>query len=819
MAAARWTTLLASLASLASLAACCHSTSGNGSSGGGGSTGGAGASSSSAGATGGSSGGTGGSSTGGGAPDAGLCAPACDAGVCIGGRCCPTDLSCGDVCCAAAQVCLFEGCVLPGATCTSDGNCPAGQYCETALGGDGGSAPPTDAGCVEAAPASGRCLPLPNACDGGVDGGCESTCQYVPPLQLPLHPAVKWTWGPNAREYPDSIDVWSTPTVGRLYDANCDGKIDDLDPPDVVFVSGNVAGSYCGGAVANSCQTGVLRMLDGRNGQEIWSRASVRGDAGFLGFSIALGDVDGDGRMDIVAATGDGYVVLINGDGQLERTSDKPIGATGWGGGLALADLEGTGHPDIIFGSTVFSTDDGGITRVFVGGNGACATKNDAGTCLTWKMGSAGGNMEALSVVANVDGTGPAVVAGNTAYRPDGGVVWFRPDLPDGFNAVADLNGDGVPEVVLVANAQLWVLDGATGKTELGPFKLPSSGAGGPPTVATFDGTGRRQIGVAQSDYYSVVAPDYDAGVLRLLWKMPNHDLSSAVTGSTVFDFEGQGRPSVIYGDECFLWVFDGPTGAVRFETPHSSFTGTEASMVADVDGDGRAEILMVSNGAGGGVGWGGGGCNAWPAFDADAGVPTWVNDDGGGYRGLTAFGDSANSWVGTRTLWNEHGYHVSNVCDDQDDACGPPDVYGSIPRVEQDNWTVPWLNDFRQNVQEKGLFNAPDATLELQIICATPASFAVQVRNVGAASLPAGVRVAVFSEQSDGGAAQVAQGATTRALLPGQFESLTLTATDPTLQADGTFYAAIENNPPIFHACRTDDETTAPVAGNCSFH
>ena len=90
---------------------------------------------------------------------------------------------------------------------------------------------------------------------------------------------------------------------------------------------------------------------------------------------------------------------------------------------------------------------------------------------------------------------------------------------------------------------------------------------------------------------------DYTTSTLTQLWTMDNHDFSSSVTGSTVFDFEGDGVPEVVYADECWLWVFDGPTGNVRLAWPHSSFTGTEASMLADIDGDGHAEMLIVSNG------------------------------------------------------------------------------------------------------------------------------------------------------------------------------------------------------------------------------
>ncbi len=751
----------------------------------------------------------------GGPPDAGLCGQGCGGGgACIAGSCCPAVQACGAVCCDASDVCLFDACVTPGAPCTSNGNCPEGDYCEPSLGGgDGGASPAPAPGCVEPPPAIGRCLPLP--CDGG---SCGSACQVIPPLQLPLHPVVKWSWGPNAREYPDSIDVWSTPTVGRLYDANCDGVIDDLDPPDVVFVSGNAFRTCCSCGPPDSCTTGVLRMLNGRTGEEIWSLPSVRPDAGFLGFSIALGDIDGVGRMQIVAVTGDGYVVLIRGDGTLERTSDQPIvwnKWNGWGGGLAVADLGGTGHPNIIYGSQVFSTEDGGITLEWSGGTGGCLENRCAATDAgTYTTGMGGGIGQALSIVADLDGKGPDVIGGNTAYRADGGVLWYRADLPDGYNAVADLNGDGVPDVVLVANGQVWVLDGPTGATELGPFTLPGTGGGGPPTIASFDGDGGRQIGVAQATYYSVLTPDYDAGTLDLLWKMPNHDFSSAITGSTVFDFEGQGRPSVIYGDECFLWVFDGPTGAIRFATPHDSFTATESSMVADVDGDGRAEILMVSNGA---VGWG---CNVapWNQPDPDAGRPAWTfAPDGGRYRGITAFGDSANGWVGTRTLWNEHAYHVTNICDDTDDACAPPDVYGSIPAVERSSWTVPWLDDYRQNVQQKGLFNAPDPQVDLHVAC-DPVTFIVDVRNVGAASLPAAVPVAVFTREADGGLETVGSGATSAPLLPGQFERLTIPLS-AAASSSATFVATIENSPPRFHSCRTDDETSAPVQAHCNWH
>src|SRR5205823_7464634 len=137
--------------------------------------------------------------------------------------------------------------------------------------------------------------------------------------------------------------------------------------------------------------------------------------------------------------------------------------------------------------------------------------------------------------------------------------------------------------------------------------------------------------------------------------------------------FEGDGRAEVIYNDECFLWVFEGATGKVRFATSTTSFTATEASVVADIDGDGRSEILMISNGASP-VNWK---CMDNQGKPSTVNGVTWVpgTQMGQSYRGITAFGDRANAWVGTRTLWNQHAYHVTNICDDRDTACNPPNV------------------------------------------------------------------------------------------------------------------------------------------------
>ncbi|MCB9585530.1 MAG: VCBS repeat-containing protein [Polyangiaceae bacterium] len=760
----------------------------------------------------------------------------CDGGVCsASGECCATaEQACGNVCCNAGEFCSFERCVVPGKACQTPADCEDGQYCETALGdngsggaggsGSGGASSGGAAGtggtgttCTQPVPQSGRCVDLPPICDpngtggaGGAGNACIENCEYFPPPGA-LDPIIEWQWGlpPNTpKQYPNQADVWSTPTVARVYDANCDGKVDESDPPNVIFVSSNNQGTccHCNGSTPHSCLTGVLRMLDGRSGEEIWSLNKAKtGNFGFAGTTVALGDVDGDERVDIITMTGDGYIAWIDSTGAVKAISDSPTdtadtnsNAFGWGGGISLGDMDGDGNVEVAYGRTLWSIQGNQIVRQWVGTHGRGGTNSNT----------------AMSFFADVDEDDKLeLVAGNTIYERDGTELWRQTSVSDGFPAVADFDGDGKPEVVLTGSNRVDILEGATGAPELS-VALPDSG-GGPPTVADFDGDGKPEIGVAQKNVYVMTKPNYTTNTIDIVWSAPNHDLSSNVTGSSVFDFDGDGKAEVIYADECFLWVYDGTTGAVLLAELTTSFTGTENALVADVDGDGHAEIVMVSNGADpSGSGWK---CDVapWNQPDPTMNRKAWVKPQGAAaYRGITVFGDRESSWVGTRTIWSQHSYYVTNICDSRDSACNAPQTYGLIPTAAKRNWELGWLNNFRQNVQDSGLFNAPDAVLTLNVLCTTPVSFEVRVQNQGLSGLPAGVNVGVFDASGN----QVASGVTTKELLPGQTELLVVTATDGSLSAKDTYVARVIIDPQnrTFNECREDNNESEPAAGHC---
>ena len=513
------------------------------------------------------------------------CGPAkpCEAGVCSDGICCDTaEQACKGSCCPSGDVCLFEQCKTPGKPCQNSADCGDGRYCETSLGGksdgggiDGGS-PDSGAVCTNAVSNAGRCIDLPPLCpggDAGVDGGnCFQNCEFFPtPGQL--EPTKKWQWGQEMKpsEFPAFIDTWATPAVGRVYDSNCDGSINEADSPAIVFVSGNAKGTACPSSA--TCRTGVLRAVDGRSGTTLWSlRRAHNGSVGFAGMSTAIGDTNGDGRMEIVAMTGEGKLALVSGEGMVLGVSDKAyprqdVKSFGWGGGISLGDMDNDGKPEAAYGSTVWTIDGNKITHLFDGPG------NASGGSPAW----------ALSFFVDLDGNGTLeLYGGNTAYNSKtGSTLWSRrlagplgTAIPDGLGAAGDFDGDQKPEVVVVSDGKVWILEGSTGVTELGPFTMLGNGNGGPPTVADFDGDGKAEIGIAQQDKYSMLKPDYAKKQIASVWEAPNHDLSSSITGSSVFDFEGDGRAEVIYNDECFLWVYDGATGKVLLAELTTSFTG-----------------------------------------------------------------------------------------------------------------------------------------------------------------------------------------------------------------------------------------------------
>ncbi len=400
------------------------------------------------------------------------------------------------------------------------------------------------------------------------------------PLQCDIEPAPGWMVEPNdACESEPQVgmfnpviewhkDLWSdipasrssvtTPVVVQLTDDNMDGEVDNLDIPDIVFITYDSAG--------------VLRAISGDGLTEIFSVTSPGLNRNQ---SLAAADIDGDGLVEIVTVGNDKVARAFEHDGTAKWASQGLGNNVGtYDNAPAISDMNGDGNPEIVVGRAIL---DNQGNLIGAGGHGIGVPQGN------------GNGSAAMSFAVDLNDDGlQEVVVGNALYAMDGSTVWSN-GQPDGYPAVADLHNDGIPEIIVVYNGRLRAQTANDG-TLLWDTAIPG-GLGGPPTVADFDGDGLPEVGVAGRNNYSVFEGDGS-----VLWTQPTTDQSSGITGSSVYDFEGDGIADVVYADELDLWVFSGNDGTVKLKlTEHNSGTRVEYPVIVDVDGDDQVEIAFVS--------------------------------------------------------------------------------------------------------------------------------------------------------------------------------------------------------------------------------
>lgn len=719
--------------------------------------------------------------------------PCGDGGICAGGECCEASLACGDACCDQGDVCSFGSCVEPGEVCTESEDCGADEYCEYALGeapdggvSDAGSEDGGDAGdagtCVGGAQIEqGRCLPRPPVCeaDAGVpDGGapsCLQPCQYHP-ATTDFAPQLKYSFG-GMTTAPWDSDVMMTPIVVQLDDDDCDGQITGSDIPEILFTThSNAAYTSAGPLHAISIVKGQL--------VEKWTAPNIQPSA-----QLAGGNIDALAGNEIVACGIDGRIQTFRGDGSPFWTSEPILCFA-----PAIADLDRDGTPEIIVEGGIVDGVTGVIEQTFSPA------------------------MEGTFLVSDLDGDGELDVVSNTqAYHADGtlfadtgvsGHSYNSPVFKSG-PAIGDLDGDGAPEVIAIYFNQhsmaVWRYDPAEPNSvkmirsgidingSLSPTLCTAGSAGsqwggGPVTVADFNGDGTADVALAGGVGYAVfdgtkLMDPAIADIDTFLWIKQTHDCSSSGTGSSLFDFNGDGRAEVIYSDEYYLRIYEGATGNELFKTCNTTHTLNEYPVIADVDNDGQADIVVVSN-----------------AHN------TGIVCEGTQQSGVRIFGSASGSWVRTRRIWNQHSYHITNVEED-----------GTIPVSEPPNWTQPGLNDFRLNKQPGNEFAAPDAVVNVVPGC-VKSGVTVVLRNLGEAALPPGMTVTLYAGTPPNGTA-LDDAQTTTSLYPLQSEVIRFNLPNPPVEVISgatSLYATIET-PSSVHECRPENNVSEPVSAACS--
>jgi Big-like domain-containing protein/VCBS repeat protein/FG-GAP repeat protein len=245
-------------------------------------------------------------------------------------------------------------------------------------------------------------------------------------------------------------------------DVNGDGK------PDIVVA--NVCSQL---GLINPCTTqykGAVGVLLG-NGDGTFQPAIAYDSGGVSPRDVAVADLRGEGKLDLVVTSSSGNidVLLGNGDGTFQPAA--PYSEPGALYESAVADLNGDGKLDLLVANLCGS--ECGLGVVLGNGDGTFETA----------VAYDSGGLEVLSVaVADVNGDGkPDLVAANTEGASSHGLVstllgngdgTFQPvvvydsgDYWANSVAVADVNGDAKPDIVVANENSVGVLINTTAES------------------------------------------------------------------------------------------------------------------------------------------------------------------------------------------------------------------------------------------------------------------------------------------------------------------------------------------------------------------
>lgn len=407
---------------------------------------------------------------------------------------------------------------------------------------------------------------------------------------------LSWYWrGLSSNLQINSLTA--TPSVTQLTDDNADGVINEYDVPDVVFVAGerNTISPFSTALVA----------LSGDDGSEHWANTDLR----LSPFSsVATGDIDNDGIAEIVAVNGyrtelvafehTGVVkwrVPLSGPGPLyppipppSMPYDQPI----------IVNLEGDNEAEIVLGRQAYRGLSGELLW-----QGEFDAGGTAGKPLNSPL-IAADDQASIAADVDLDGT-MEVIAGRTLYDYQGHARWHRGDIKpvprndaqnqrynaSGYVAVGNFDLDDKAEIVLAIEDELYLLE-HNGDTIWGPKFAPDGTPFGAPAVADVDADGLPEIVLSSLGRLTVFESDGSVKATQ--------DISDpgGFTTPTLFDFQNDGRLEIVHVDEAYLRLFDSRTvqplqGVGIYNTTHTVY---EIPIVVDVDGDRQAEIIIVGN-------------------------------------------------------------------------------------------------------------------------------------------------------------------------------------------------------------------------------
>ena len=347
-----------------------------------------------------------------------------------------------------------------------------------------------------------------------------------------------------------------------------------------------------------ACSLLILASIHSRKAQSdpLFAAPFLSFDAG--PFSVAIGDLNGDGKLDVATANGFATVSVLLGKGDGTLGGKVDYGTGGISSSVAIADLNADGKPDLAVAnsysgtvSILLGTGDGGFAAHVdygTGGSASSVAVGDLNGDNELDLAVAGGNVVSV-LLGNGDGTFGANTDFATGTYPNCVVI-------------GDLSGDGHPDLVtsnLDPNvATVSVLlgngDGSFGaKTDYGtginPFAvvIGDLNADGKPDLATANEVGTTSVLLGNGDGSFAAKTDYGTG--------------GGPQSLAIGDLNADGKLDLVTGNNAASTVSVLPgNGDGSFKTKIDSRTGSlpTSVVIGDLNADGKLDLVTANVGA-----------------------------------------------------------------------------------------------------------------------------------------------------------------------------------------------------------------------------